>query len=350
MKKVLAALLACSMLGGLLVGCGGGGSDAPVNDSASYGTSNASASSGEPASGGGYNMTMILSARDEFLSTLEVGAKSAAADLGVTLTTQDANNDSSLLLQYIEASRNAGEDAVIVNVVDPETVPQCIEAAGDMKVVFVNRQPTDNSLLTENAVYVGSREIDAGMYQAQYLADYFKEQGKTEIKYILLNGMIGNDSTTNRTIGVLEGLEAEGITATEAAAPLAAKWDRAEAMNMISPLLTTTDFDCIISNNDAMALGAIEALLSQGIDPATVPIVGSDATVDGRQAIKDGTLNMTNYQNANGQGSGAIQAAINLLEGKPVNADTGFDTDADCPYIVWVPYEPVTAENVADFD
>ena len=169
------------------------------------------------------------------LSTLEVGAKEAANKLGVNLTTQDANNDSSLLLQYIEASRNAGEDAIIINVVDPETVPQCIEAAGDMKVVFVNRQPTDNSLLTENAVYVGSREVDAGHYQAEYLANYFKEQGKSEIKYILLNGQIGNDSTTNRTIGVLEGLESAGITATEASAPLAADWDRAEAMNMISP-------------------------------------------------------------------------------------------------------------------
>ncbi|NBH79457.1 hypothetical protein D3Z52_15045 [Clostridiaceae bacterium] len=342
MRKILAVFLTCFILGGLLAGCGGGsGGD--------QGATPPPGAGGE-SSGEKRNMTMILSARDEFLSTLEVGAKEAANKLGVNLTTQDANNDSSLLLQYIEASRNAGEDAIIINVVDPETVPQCIEAAGDMKVVFVNRQPTDNSLLTENAVYVGSREVDAGHYQAEYLANYFKEQGKSEIKYILLNGQIGNDSTTNRTIGVLEGLESAGITATEASAPLAADWDRAEAMNMISPLLTTTDFDCIISNNDAMALGAIEALLSQGIDPKNVPVVGSDATVDGRQAIKDGTLNMTNYQNANGQGFASLQAAINLLEGNPVNENTGFDTDADCPYIVWVPYEPVTIDNVADFD
>ncbi len=283
MKKIFAALIACSMLGCLLTGCGGGQSGTDSSGAASDPSGASSDASG--AEGGGYKMTLILSARDEFLSTLEVGAKEAADQLGIQLTTQDANNDSIMLLQYIEASRNAGDDAVIINVVDPETVPECIEAAGDMKVVFVNRQPTDNSLLNENAVYVGSREVDAGHFQAEYLANYFKEQGKTAIKYILLNGQIGNDSTTNRTIGVLEGLAAEGITATEAAAPLAAKWDRAEAMNMISPLLTTTEFDCIISNNDAMALGAIEALISQGIDPATVPVVGSDATVDGRQAI-----------------------------------------------------------------
>lgn len=45
-------------------------------------------------------------------------------------------------------------------------------------------------------------------------------------------------------------------------------------MDMISPLLKTTKYDCIISNNDAMALGAVEAMQQQGLDPKSVPIVG----------------------------------------------------------------------------
>lgn len=49
-------------------------------------------------------------------------------------------------------------------------------------------------------------------------------------------------------------------------------------MDMISPLLKTTKYDCIISNNDAMALGAVEAMQQQGLDPKSVPIVGIDAT------------------------------------------------------------------------
>ena len=62
---------------------------------------------------------------------------------------------------------------------------------------------------------------------------------------------------------------------------------------MITPLLTTIEYDCIISNNDAMALGAIEALKAVGLDPSEVPSVGVDATVDGCQAVKEGTLSMT---------------------------------------------------------
>lgn len=61
---------------------------------------------------------------------------------------------------------------------------------------------------------------------------------------------------------------------------------------MIAPLLNTIDYDCIISNSDAMALGAIEAMKAEKLDPSSIPIVGVDATVDGCQAIKDGSMAM----------------------------------------------------------
>ena len=294
-RRVLAGLLASVLALGTLAGCGGGGSDdaAATDSSAEATTDDAAAEEGSSetsdAEGGDLGeVTMILALRDEFLSTLEAGAISAAEELGITLTTQDAQSDTSKLLQFIETAKNDGQKAIIVNMVDPETAPQVIEAAGDMKVVFVNRPPVDTSVLNENAVYVGSDEMQSGKYQGEWLAEHFKAEGKTDIKYILLNGTIGNVSTTNRTESCLQALKDNGINATEATAPLAADFDRATAQDMISPLLTTTEYDCIISNNDAMALGAIEALTAQGIDPTTVPIVGVDATVDGRQAIKDG--------------------------------------------------------------
>ncbi|MFQ9574055.1 MAG: hypothetical protein ACLR0V_08615 [Roseburia hominis] len=48
-------------------------------------------------------MTLIMSLRDEFLSTLEAGSKSAADELGVTLASQDAQNDTGKMLQFIES-------------------------------------------------------------------------------------------------------------------------------------------------------------------------------------------------------------------------------------------------------
>lgn len=349
MRKILAMLLAGCMLCGMLAGCGSsdnGGSSSPANDGGA--SADAGASSGDTGSGS-ENITLIMSQRDEFLSELESAAINAANQLGVNLTTQDANSDTSKMLQYIETAKNAGEKAIIINMVDPETAAQCVESAGDMKVVFVNRYPSDPSVLNENAVYVGSDEMTSGKFQGEFLVDYFKAKGQTEIKYILLNGIIGQTSTTNRTLSLMQALEDGGITAVEASAPLACDYDRATAMDMISPLVDTVEYDCILSNNDAMALGAIEAMKSKGLDPTAIPIVGIDASTDGRESIKNGELMMSVYQNPFGQGEGALRAALNLINGKPINDGTDYATD-ETGNIVWIPFEPVTIDNVADYD
>ena len=339
-KRLLAALMASAMMAATLAGCGSTSNETTTQEG------------GETAEtgGDGYSMTLIMSLRDEFLSTLEAGAQAAAEEAGVTLATQDAQNDTGKMLQFIESARNAGDDAVLINLVDAATAQQCIEAAGDMKVVFVNRVPEDTSVLTAgSSAAVVSNENQSGGYQGEFLANYFKEKGQTDVRYLMLQGTLGLVHTEQRSASVIQAMKDGGLNPIEAAAPLVADYDRAVAMDMISPLLTTTEFDCIIANNDAMALGAVEAMTAQGLDPKSIPIVGIDATVDGVQAIKDGTLAMTVFQDANGQGYGAVQAAVNLIEGNAINDGTDYETD-ETGNIVWVPFEPVTAENVADYE
>lgn len=338
-KRLLAALMASAMMAATLAGCGSTSNETTTQEG------------GETAEtgGDGYSMTLIMSLRDEFLGTLEAGAQAAAEELGVTLAPQDANNDTGKTIQFIEAARNAGDDAVLVNMVDAATAQQCIDAAGDMKVIFVNRVPQDTSVLGGNSAAVVSDENQSGGYQGQFLVDYFKAKGQTDVRYLMLQGTLGLVHTEQRSASVIQAMKDGGLNPIEAAAPLVAEYNRADAMDMISPLLSTTEFDCIIANNDAMALGAVEAMQAQGMDPTSIPIVGIDATVDGIQAIKDGTLAMTVFQDANGQGYGAVKAAVNLIEGNAINDGTDYETD-ETGNIVWVPFEPVTPENVADYE
>ena len=358
-KRVIAALMASVMVLGLFAGCGAKKEEAapaaeetteeaaPAEEEATEEAAPAEEAAETTDIG---EITMILSSRDEFLSTLEAGALKAADELGIKLTTVDAQNDTSKMQQFVETARNAGQKAVIINPIDADACDTLVEAAGDMKVIFVNRPPTDTgAVLNENVVYCGSDEMKSGYYQGEALSAYFKDAGKTDIKYILLQGTIGNVSTTNRTASLLLAFEDNGINATEATAPLCADWDRATAMDMISPLVDTIEYDCIVGNNDAMALGAVEALKAKGLDPQAVPIVGIDATADGRQAVKDGDFLMTVFQNAEGQGFGACMAAVNLVNGKPCNEGTDFELD-ETGFISWVPFEPVTKDNVADYD
>ena len=333
------AVTAAMVLG--LAACGGGSSAAPAATD--------SGSTGGGAAAGGEKITLIMSQRDEFLSSLEAGAKKAAAELGVNLVTQDANQDESKQIQYVQAAAADGQKAIIVNPINPSACQSIIDAAGDMKVVFVNRVPDDTSILNENAVYVGSDEHTSGKFQGDFLAKYFKDKGQTDIKYILLRGIEGQTSTTLRSESVLQALADNGINATETYAK-SCLYDRTEALNQMGNILAdaSKEFDCIICNNDSMALGAIEAC-TQANRTIDFPIVGIDATADGRQAIKDGTLAMSVFQDPNGQGGGAVQAAVNLINGAALNEGTSFDVD-ETGFILWVPFEEVTPDNVADYD
>lgn len=341
LKKMMAMLLVGATCVGMMAGCGSGN-----------GNSNGSASS--TGSGKNGTMTLIMATRDEFLSTLESAALKEAEAEGIKLTSQDAQNDSAKQIQYIETAVNGGDKAVIVNPVDSDAAQSLVDAAGDTPLVFVNRPPTDLKVLSaKNVGYCGSNEDTSGYFQGEYLAEYFKGQGKTEISYVLLQGELGQVSQIKRCAGVLKALKDNGIKATSVV-DLAGKYDRAEAMNKISPILTSGQkFDCIISNNDAMALGAIEACEAANIDPASFPIVGIDCTKDGAAAVKAGKLAMTVYQNPLGQGRGAVEVAMNLMNGKPANEGTQFTKDESgedySDSIVWIPFEPVTADNVADY-
>lgn len=351
-KKLLVSTLSAIMALSLLVGCGGSSTsesetEEAANTEVTEEAEEETAEAEEPAEK--ETISLILAARNEFQSTIEAGALEIAEEYGINLITQDPNNDTSKQLQYVETARNDGQKAVIIIPIDPETCPQLIEAAGDMKVIFMNTPPTDLSILNENVCYVGSDEMQSGYFQGAALAERFKAEGKTEAKYILLQGMLGQVATTNRSLSFVQGLEENGITAVEATAPLVADWDRATAQDMLTPLTTTIEYDCVVANNDAMALGAIEALKAANIDLSEVPVCGIDATADGCAAVANGEMFMTVFQDAVGQGKGAIQAAMNMLEGKAINEGIDFELDDENPYVEWVPFVPVDKDNVADY-
>lgn len=68
-----------------------------------------------------------------------------------------------------------------------------------------------------------------------------------------------------------------------------AGWDREKAKKMFEAFLKlNVSYDCIISNNDEMALGVIDAMEENGIDPSKVPILGLDATPEACKAISNG--------------------------------------------------------------
>ena len=303
------------------------------------------------SSDGVRRMAYVVSVRDEYLSKLEEAVIEAAANHNVAMEILHAGEDSVKVRDCIEAAKSHGNEAVIVNMVASEDAASCIEAAGDMKVVFINRVPVDYSLFNENVAAVASDERLSGAYQGDFLGGYFNAIGQKDVRYILLHGTGGLVHTELRTQGVLNEMEAAGLNLTSAAV-LEANYDRYAARDAMAELLNeeaVPEFDCILSNNDAMALGAIMAMKDAGIDPNSVPIAGIDATADALQALADGEMAMSVHQSEHMQADGSVMAAINMLTGNNLTNQTDYEISDESDYLVYVPFEPVTKDNLADF-
>lgn len=292
-------------------------------------------------------ITLILHQRDELSNALELAVKDAAERAGYHINVVDSKGSKSLQTAQVKGALKRGEKAIIVNLVDPVDPSDVIKATGDMKVVLLNHVPADMSTLNKNVVFIGPDDMLAGKIQGEWLANYFIGKGKKEFKYILLEGIPDWPPTIKRTSGAKQALAGSGITATEAVPPIIANYRREESEQMLIPLLRSgINYDAIIANNDEMALGAIGAMEHVGMDPSKKPIVGINATPEAVEAVREGKLAMTVFQNLREQGIASFTAISNMLEGKPFDRGMRYDVAADSPYVIYVPLEPVTRNHI----
>ena len=327
MKKFLSVLTASLLTATLLTGCGS--TPAASTDAASTDT----------AASGSMKIGLSLSNRDQWLSTMEQAAIEAAKKDGVELKSFDSNVDVVTQLSHVTTCANDGYSAMIINLVNTDNAQEMIDAANGMPIVFVNRTPgnADSLLQADKIVYVGSDESEAGKLEGEYVSKLLKDAGKSDVNIAVVTGTLGMQATTLRTNAAKEALEASGLNVTYSFEDTA-EWDRAKAMEKFVQFMGTgKPYDAVICNNDEMALGVVEAMKTTGEGKVTVPVAGVDATDSALQSIKDGDQTFSAFQNAVGQGEGAVAAAIKLAKGEPFEIYS------------WVPFEPVDQSNVDDY-
>ena len=141
---------------------------------------------------------------DTFQTYIMSYADAYAKENGVNLVLADGRDDEMKQMSDIENFIADGVDALIVIPVNPQGVDPIIDKAAEagIPLVFVNRNPfsaDDGSDIPDGVYYVGSNEIDAGMYQAQYVAE--KVGADAECGYVILMGQLSNTATPLRTEG-----------------------------------------------------------------------------------------------------------------------------------------------------
>jgi inositol transport system substrate-binding protein len=278
---------------------------------------------------------------DNFLTVLRNGIQTQADAAGLKVQIEDAQNDVAKQLDQINNFIASGVTAIIVNPVDTSATQAMSDAAAaaNIPLVYVNRQPINVDTLPDNQAFVASNEVDSGTLETIEICAQLKAAGKDKANVYVMMGELSNQAAVQRTADIHDVMAA-GKCAVELTIidEQTANWSRDQAQSLMTNWLSAgTAFDGVIANNDEMAIGAIQAMKAAGIDMATVVVGGIDATQDALAAMQAGDLDVTVFQNAAGQGAGALDAATKLAAGEAVEQK------------VYIPFELVTPANVADY-
>ena len=278
---------------------------------------------------------------DNFLTVLRNGMIAQAKGMsGVELQVEDAQNDVAKQLDQIKNFAASGVDAIIVNPVDTSATQAMSDAAAAAKIplVYVNREPVNVDKLPDNQAFVASNEAESGTLETKEACRLLKEAGKKEANVYVIMGELSNQAAVQRTKDIEEVIAKPDCNFIKIIDKQTSNWKRDEAQNLMTNWLSSgKPFDGVIANNDESAIGAIQAMKAANIDMKSVIVGGVDATQDALVAMQAGDLDVTVFQDAAGQGAGALDAALKLSKGEKVE------------HKAYIPFQLVTPANINKF-
>ena len=274
---------------------------------------------------------------DNFLTVLRNSMADYAKTLpGVSVQIEDAKDDVSKQLSQVQNFIANGMDAIIVNPVDTSATAAITKAAADAGVplVYVNREPADVDKLGPKAAFVASNEAESGTLETKQICKILGGKGNI----LVIEGQLSNQAAVQRTKDIHEVIATPDCSGIKIIAEQTAEWDRTKGQNLMTNWLSKgMQFDAVVSNNDEMAIGAIQAMKAAGVDTKKAVVGGVDATQDALASMKAGDLKVTVFQDAAGQGKGAVDTALKLIKGEKVDKK------------VYIPFQLVTPENMDKF-
>jgi inositol transport system substrate-binding protein len=279
---------------------------------------------------------------DNFLTVLRNGMVEQAKGMdGVELQVEDAQNDVAKQLDQIKNFIASGVDAIIVNPVDTSATQAMTDAAAaaNVPLVYVNRQPINIDTLPDNQAFVASNEIESGTLETFEICKILRGKGKAggATAYVIM-GELSNQAAVQRTKDIQDVIGMDMCNFITIIDKQTSNWRRDEAQNLMTNWLSSgTKFDAVIANNDESAIGAIQAMKAAGVSMEDVVVGGVDATQDALAAMQAGELDVTVFQDAAGQGAGALDAALKLAKGEAVDRK------------VYIPFQLVTPANIDQF-
>ena len=240
------------------------------------------------------------------------------------ITVMDGKNDQAEQTNQIDGFIADNVDVMILNLVQSTsaaTVVQKADAAG-IPVVFINREPSEEDMkLSDNICYVGADARQSGTFQGEIIAETENHgdfNGNGVVDYVMIMGDPENVDAKYRTEFSIKALEDAGLKTNELYKQRG-DWDQTKGQELAATALTQfgNDVDVIFCNNDAMALGAYQAIVDAGRTVGEdIYLVGVDALDEVQEMVKEGKVTGTVLNDHIGQSHTAADAAIKAANGE----------------------------------
>ena len=354
-KKVTAMALA-SMMALSLAGCGGSSSTTATTAAATEAAKETTAAATEAAKEAATTAAAaaattdvadkkvgisIYKFDDNFMTLYRTElVRYLTEDLGFkaeNVVVQDGKGDQAEQTNQIQNFITQKYDVLILNLVQassaPEITDMCKEAG--IPVVYINREPdaTEEERWESeglNATYVGCDARQSGTYQGEEILETANKgdiNSDGKVSYIMIQGDPENVDAQYRTEFSVKALTDAGVEVEELLKQRG-DWDQAKAQQIAQDALNQygDKIEVIFCNNDAMALGALQAIEAAGRKVnEDIYLVGVDALTEAVQNVIDGKQTGTVFNDHFSQAKAAADAAVKFIGGEEVDAKIPVD-------------------------
>jgi ABC-type sugar transport system substrate-binding protein len=258
-------------------------------------------------------------------------AAAKATSLGYEARIFDSQNNTALERDHFENIIVAGYDAILFNSTDADGSVANVMQAKEAGIPVFCMDREINSLTAATA------QILSDSYSgAVAIGRHFTRSLDREGKYVELLGLVGDNNTWARSKGFHSVVD--NYPGFRMVAQQAADFDRNKALEVMESILQAhPDIKGVFCGNDAMAMGAYQALVSAGLQEK-VMVFGFDGAEDVVKAISEGKVAATGMQFPKVMAETAAQFADEYVKGR-----------RDFPQKIPVAVELVTGSNIQNY-
>jgi D-xylose transport system substrate-binding protein len=243
--------------------------------------------------------------------------KELCADCRVVYS--NADQDPAKQQDQAEAAITNGAKVIVISSVDVKSAGSIVARAKQSQVAVI----AYGRLIPDADIdyYVSIDPYKVGQQQGDSLLKALQEGGNAKPSVVMINGAPTDSNSAPYKKGAHSILDPAGVKVVkEYDTP---DWSPDKAQQEMEQAITAVGkdgFDGVYVANDGMASGAIAALKSARIDPASRPVTGQDAELAAIQRILIGEQLMTVYQPIRQIAETSAELAVNIVNGKTAEA------------------------------